>query len=108
MNIENLKKLLRFTLSFTQQLSESLKDGLQWKDVLSFLDEAMQVPGLVRSWEDVKSELLNLDLAERDALNRWIKETYDIPDDKLEAVTESALMAAISLVSLYSEFKAIR
>lgn len=108
MNITNLKKLISFTLSFTKQLSESLADGLQWRDVIAFFDEMTQIPGLVRSWEEIKAELSNVSQAEKDELNRFIAATYDIPNEEVEVFTENALMAAVSLVALYTSFKELK
>lgn len=109
LGITNMKKLVKFSCDLTQQINESLEDGWQWvQDPISFLDEAMQVPGVAKSFPEIKKELDDLSDAEREELKDYLQEEFDIPDDELEVVIENSIMQAVSLVQLVNAWKRIK
>lgn len=103
--IENLKKAVKFSIDLVRQGIESGADGWQWTDFFSFVDEFSQTPALVKSSKEILAELLDLDEADRAALNAYIQVEFDIPNDKVEAVIEHSLAIAFSIVSLTQELK---
>lgn len=103
--IDNLKKLIKFALDFTEQIATSTKDGWQWTDSFSFIDEVAQIPGVIKSWDAIRKELGELSDDERKELNDWVAEDFDIEDDRVEAMIEHALQLAINAIALVDEFK---
>lgn len=104
--IENLKKAAKLGIELGEQTSEVLADGkLKALEMLSFIDELMQLPGIVNSAADIKNEVLELDEADRAALNAYIQVEFDIPNEKLESIIESGLNVVISLFILADHFK---
>ena len=108
LGIEKLKTLTKFACDLTRQFVTSLADGWQWTDSISFLDEAIQIPGIARSFPLIKAELADLSPAERLELAEYLQEEFDIPNDKLELAIESSIMQAISLITLYEMWKDIK
>jgi hypothetical protein len=108
LGIENLKKAVKFAIDLGEQFATSLADGFQWTDSFSFVDELIQVPGLLKSGKDVVAELKDLDATERQELYDYIKEEFDIADDKVEDVVEQALATAVSVLLLVDKVKALK
>lgn len=103
--IENLKKAIKFGIDFGQQVGEAFKDGYQWTDLFSFVDELSQTPALIKSGPQILLELKGLDKAERNELEIYVQENFDIPNDKTEGIIEDSLVIAFSIVSLVSQLK---
>lgn len=108
LGIENLKKLVKFPLDLTNQITDSLSNGWQFTDLFSFIDELASIPGIVKTWKDISAELRDLDLSERQELYAYIVEEFDIPNDQVEAFVEDALKNVVSLISLYERFKSLK
>jgi hypothetical protein len=108
LGIENIKKLVKFTGDLTKQIAESTSDGWQWTDLLAFIDDAAAVPGIGKAWPDIKAEFDDLEPEERTELQEYFVQEFDIPNDKVEAFIENALMNAISLIALVEQFKALK
>lgn len=104
--IENLKFAAKLGIELGEQTSEVLEDGkLKALEMLSFIDELMQLPGIVNSAADIKNEVLELDAEDRAALNAYIQVEFDIPNEKLESIIEAGLDVIISLFILADHFK---
>ena len=107
--IENLKKMVKFATDFTEQVADALKDGkFSWTEAFGFVDEVMQIPGVVKSWPAIKQELSELSADERTALHQYVVEEFDIPNDKVEAFVENALGWAINAIALVEMWKALK
>lgn len=102
---DNLKKLIGFALSLTEQVATSSKDGWQWTDFFQFVDEAAQVSDVIKSWKDVPAELADLTTEERAELNEWVADEFDIENDKVEKYVEDGLAWAVSTISLIHSFR---
>lgn len=106
--IDNLKKIISFGCDLTKQINSALADGWQWTDAFSFVDEIAALPGVIKSIPAIKQELSELSEEEKTELNAYIKEKFDIPNDKVEAFVEDALSIAISVVSLVTKWKELK
>jgi hypothetical protein len=104
LGIENLKKLVKFPLDLTKQIANSTSDGWQITDLFAFVDELAAIPGIVKSWKELK----DLDGDERKMLYDFVVTEFDIPNDKVELFVENALLNVVSLISLYEQFKALK
>jgi len=104
--IDNLKKIVGFACGLTKQISESLKDGWQWTDALSFVDEISAIPGAIKSLPAVKQEIADLSEDEKADLHAYVKDEFDIPDDKVEVLIEDSIAWTMSTISLVSRWKA--
>lgn len=107
LGVENFKKLIKFSCGLTKQVNTSLADGWQWTDILSFVDEASEIPAIGKALPQIAKELADLSSAERDELKDFVQTEFDIPNDNLEVVLENSIMQAISLVALVNEWRKI-
>ncbi len=104
--IENLKKAAKLGIELGEQTAEVLEDGkLKAIEMLQFIDELMQLPGVVNAAQDIKDEVMELDAEDRAALNAYIQAEFDIPNDKLEAIIKAGLDVVISIFILADHFK---
>lgn len=104
--IENLKKAAKFGIELGEQLSSVLEDGkLKAVEMLSFIDELMQLPGVVNAASEIKQEVFDLDATERAELSDYIKGEFDIANDKIEIAIEAGLDVIASVIILIDTFK---
>lgn len=109
LGIINLKKIIKFALDLTKNISTALADGkVSTAEIFGFLPELMQVPGIVKSWKDIAGEFKDLTPAERTELHAYVVANFDIPNDKVKLFIENALLNAISLITLVEEFKGLK
>lgn len=109
LGIENLKKVVKFALDVTKQISDSLSDGkITTLELFNFIPELSQIPGIVTSWPNITAELKELEAAERQQLLDYVKAEFHLPNEKLESFIENALMNVVSLIALVEEFKALK
>lgn len=107
LGIENIKKLVGFSCRLTKQINEAGKDGWQWTDSFGFLDEAVEIPGIAKSFPEIKKELDDLSEAEQVELKAYLQTEFDIPNDAVEVMVENSVMQAVSLVALVQGWRAI-
>ncbi len=103
--IENLKKVVKFACDFTRQVATATADGWQWNDFFSFIDEAAQLPGVAKSWPDIKNEIGELSEEEREDLFYYVANEFDIPNDKVEMAIENSLAWVNSTINLVNQWK---
>lgn len=107
--VENLKKFVKFACGFTEQVAEVLEDGkVQLLELPKFLDEVLEIPGLVKSWEAVKKELSELSPEERQEVYDYLKDEFDIPNDRVELAIEHSISWVMNTLALYEMFKAMK
>lgn len=108
LGIDNLKKLIEVGFSVPKQIAESSSDGWQYTDAFSFLDEAMDLIKLVKSWKEIVAEFKDLSPEERVVLHNHFATKFDIPNDQKEAWVEDALMHGIITVRMVERFKELK
>lgn len=106
---KNLKKMLKLVADLMTEVSDDLKDGkISWLEGLGFVDELMQLPGVVKSWDAIKLEIGELSPAEKTDLHEYAADIFDIPNDKAEAFIERALAWVIEGVNLWGMRKDLK
>lgn len=103
--VENIKKFIKFACDFTKQAAESLKDGWQWTDPFSFVDEAMSAVGLGKSWELMKQEIIEMSPEEKQEINNYMQAEFNLDNDQVEFMVEQAVSWVLSTLALYEMFK---
>lgn len=92
--VENLKKVLGAVLHLSNKLDEVTKDGFQpVADLVALFPALADGVVLIKSGKEAWVEFQDLDDEEQVEINAYIKAEFDIADDKLEAVIESALLS---------------
>ena len=100
MGIEDLKDVVKAGLS----LGQALSDGIQISDLGALMD----VPDAIVGISNVPAEIADLDEAEKEELQQFVKANFDIADDNMEEIIEEAVVLAISLYKLGLLFKGSR
>lgn len=105
----NIKKVVKFACDFMKQTAYALEDGkFQWTEGLSFIDELVQIPGVIKAFPELRKEIADLSLEERKELHDYIMEEFDIPNDAVETVIENSLDFAMAAATLYEQWKALK
>lgn len=105
--IKELKELLDFGLSLGMAVDKSYaNDGkITLIDAALLLTPAMKAPAAFSGLDIALLELKDLDDAEKQELQEHVKASFDIADDKLEAIVEGALSVAISVAKVLALLK---
>lgn len=83
---ENLTNAVMLGVKFRKQYHESFADGFQVIDLFSFVDEASEMPNIIKSAPLMKAELNDLDLTERGKIIETVKAELDDDEDVEEVV----------------------
>lgn len=94
---DKLKVAVKLGVALFNQAKESTADGFQVMDIFSFVDELAQLPEVIKSAADMKAELDDLDMAERQEILNIVKESLNVDDEKAEAVVIAALDLVFAL-----------
>lgn len=105
--VKELKELLAFVLSLGMAVDKSLaNDGkITLLDAANLLDPAMKAPAAFAGLDIALLELQDLSDDEKKELQEFVQASFDIADDKLEAVVEGALGVAISVAKVLAMLK---
>jgi hypothetical protein len=106
--IENLKEAVHLAISLPIQAVKTIKNKFQIFDLLAFIDEFRQLGDVIKTRKDIGAELKDLSPAERQELHDYIKEEFDIPNDKVELFIENSLAWANSTITLIEEAKNLK
>ena len=108
LGIENLKKVAKVGIDIGEQLHESAKNGLNWRDSFDFIDEGIALVATIGSFDEAEKEFADLDDTERQELYDYISDEFDIDKDKVERVVEDALNVGFSILRLIASIKAAK
>jgi len=107
--IDNLKKVVKFACDFTAQIATALADGkFQWSDSLGFINELAQIPDVAKAFPALKAEIAGLDDTERADLFAYIVSEFSIPNHAVEVLIENSISFALSAVTLFEQWKALK
>ena len=106
--IDNLENALDVALAIPFQAIKTFKNKFQFFDVLAFVDEIRKLSELLKNKKQVGLELKDLSADERLQLIELAKQKFDIPNDKVEAFVEYALLWVNSTVVLVNMAKDLK
>lgn len=101
MNIDNLKTVIGFGISLGNGLGNMFSEpeaDFDLNDAFNLLPLLVGIPNVLDSFPEAKSELLDLDDEEKQALIEWVDEEFDLPQDNLEQRIEDAVELAFHVV----------
>jgi hypothetical protein len=107
--LEYSKKAIRFVIRIVKMVEDFSKEqgGIDWKNLPKlFLRLIVLIPDMfnfIGNLGKVAGELNNLTDKKRDELYYFVKEEFDLDDDKVEKVTEKAIMAIMAIYQIYKE-----
>jgi hypothetical protein len=89
--IQNLQAAILLAVAFANQIHESASDGFKPADLFDFIDEAMQIQGVVASKDEIVAELNDLSLEERGQIIDAVAQKLNVGNDKAEGVVADAI-----------------
>lgn len=104
--IENLKKAVKLGCDLANQGIEVMEDGkFKPLETIQFVDEALQIPGVINSLKDIAAEGGDIDSAERVELVAYAKDSLKIPGPHADAIVDASLDFAGSFLALVEKIK---
>lgn len=107
--IENLKVVLKAAADFGEQTAAVLEDGkIKTTELFNYIDELMQIPGVIKAVPNLKAEFKDLDENEQAELVSYVELELDLPNDQVEGFIEDAFEWTLRLLAIVDRFKAIK
>lgn len=106
--IENLKKAYALLIAVGMQIEKSAEGGFQKNEIFDFFDELMLVPGVGSAIKQIGQEAGELDETEQQEIRDYVKTTFDLKNDEVEGVVESANGVAVAFADLISKIAALK
>ena len=99
--IKETKELLEFGFKLQGAIVDAAADGqVNLADAPLFFPPLMASVKAFGGIQGVSAELVNLDEVEKAELLDFVREKFDLPDDKLEMLIEDTIAATLDLVKL--------
>ena len=106
MGVEKLKKVLAAVLHLANKIDLVTADGFQpLSDLVALLPNLVDGVMLIKDGKEAWLEFQDLDDEERVELDAFIQAEFDIADEKLEEVIESALDAIVAVADVIDKVK---
>ena len=103
--LNETKDVVKFVLSLGESIAQAAGDGkISLDDVGFFMSSLHSFGPAINAVDQVPEELSELTAEEKDELIKFVKEEFDIPDDKAEEITQTALTIALELYYLFRLF----
>ena len=103
LGIENIKKAVSLAIKVGEDIATGLADNgkLDLSEYVGIgIDLVGGVPGVFKSYKDIRAEFADLTSEESAELIAWAKEEFDIPQEKVEEKIEKA----IELINAIADF----
>ena len=92
------KDALKFAFALVEGIQNAEADGkFNMSDLPGFMPALLDLPAAVAGAEKIPLEFKGMDVNEATELKQWVKDTYSIPDDKLEQTIENAFAIIIDI-----------
>ena len=88
---DKLKVAVKLGVALFNQAKTSTEDGFQVMDIFGFVDELSQLPEVIKSAADMKAELNDLDMNERQEILDLVKAELKVENEKAEEIVVAAL-----------------
>lgn len=102
---EAIKKGLALAFAIGKQTEVAYEDKkFTLGDIPGYLDELMQLPGVIQAGPEILDEALDISAEERTELDAWAKQNFDIANDDVEEKVDAGLDWIISTLMLKKAF----
>lgn len=105
LDVSNIKLLLSFPLEIGNVVGNILEeDDKGWRNWLKLVYAVPEIVELLKvDWSKIKEEYLNLDDAERAEIKEFMKNKFDLKDDRVEALIEDSFSILFNIESITRE-----
>jgi hypothetical protein len=109
LGVTNLKAVLGSILTLANKVDGVLQDGLQpLQDALALLPNVLDVVTAMKNGKAAWQEYNDLDDAEKADVEAFVQKTFNIAEDKVEAVVDSAFAVIFDVGELVEQVKLIK
>lgn len=106
LGIEKLKRLASIGIEIGGDIEKALEDGkVSLWEGLGIVPNLKDLGFIIKERKDIKAEYEDLSNAEKEELCLYIKEKFDLKNDKLEMIIEKSLDFAVSISDLITSYK---
>lgn len=107
MGTENIKKALSLAIKVGQDVANGFADNGKL-DLSEYVEIGVDIigglPGVLKSFKDIKAEFADLSAEERAEIIDWVGQEFDIHQDKIEEKIEKGLQLINSIVEFIESF----
>src|SRR6187402_1763224 len=104
--ITNLQAAVLLAVAFANEAHKAAADGFKPQDLFGFIDEVMQVQGVIATKAEILAEMNDLDLTERGEIITAVAEKLDVGNDKAEAIVADAIDWLAATYAMIANLKA--
>jgi len=94
MSLETVKADLNIIFGAIKDAESSLTDGFQTTDLITLVPVATQIPTVIKSWKEAKTEIGQIDATQIADLQAFIGTNLELKNSK----TKEEIMSAINFV----------
>ena len=107
--ISETKDLVKFVVELAEAGALAIEDGkFTLTDVAHFIGAVGAIPAAIAGIGEIPEEIKDLDTAERQELLDFIEAEFDIANDAIEEIAESALAVVINIFDLVKAIMSMR
>lgn len=104
--MKETKDLLKFVFGLAMAADKAASDGkFSLEDIGLFMAPMVDAPAAFTGLKNLGTEFKNLSPEQAAELNVWVKQNFDIAEDKVEAAIETGLQIALQIAALVLSFK---
>lgn len=104
-SLEETKELLDLFFAMSRALGKSLEDGnVNFMDLGHFISAISYIAPAVNGISNISKEMLDLDEKEKADLIAYVRDNFDLPNDKVEGYIEMGIIALINFVPIIKVF----
>lgn len=108
LGIDETKHLINFIISLGIAVERALADGkIRFDDMAHFMGAFMSAGEAFKDIKKMPAELKDLDNEELEHLQNYVRERFDLENDRIEALVESAIGLGIQIYQLVMEIRNI-
>lgn len=92
LGIQRLMLFVGFALTLTKEVKDGLDDGkFSFGETLGLVDNAAEIPELVKNAKYIPAEIADLDAEEQEQLHQYVRDNFDLENDKVEQAIEESI-----------------
>ena len=95
------KEMLDFVFTLTKSIDKAMQDGkLDYNDIITIIPAFMKIGLALKGVEEIPKELGDLDKKEMEDLKKYVRDNFDISNDKVEKFIIIAFDVIFALLPL--------
>ena len=107
LGVSKLQAGILLAVAFANQTKEAFADGFKASDLFGYIDEAMQVQGILASAKEMKAELDDMDMSERQQIMDAVAKELKVDSEKVTGVVLAALDFVAATYHLVNELRTV-